>query len=48
MPKTDVKKIESEDLKELSDEALDRAAGNGAMCDYPSSCAWGCASNIAS
>ena len=26
MPKTDVKKIESEDVKELSDEALDRAA----------------------
>ncbi|MBL6934888.1 MAG: hypothetical protein ISR48_05690 [Alphaproteobacteria bacterium] len=25
MSKTDIKKIESEDLKELSDEALDRA-----------------------
>ena len=25
MPKTDIKKIESEDVKELSDEALDRA-----------------------
>ncbi len=28
MPKTDVKKPESEDLAELSDEALDRADGN--------------------
>ncbi len=27
MPKTDIKKIESEDVKELTDEALDRAAG---------------------
>ena len=26
MPKTDIKKIESEDLKELADEALDRRA----------------------
>lgn len=26
MPKTDVKKIESEDVSELSDEALDRTA----------------------
>ncbi|MBL6934989.1 MAG: hypothetical protein ISR48_06200 [Alphaproteobacteria bacterium] len=25
MPKTDIKRRESEDLKELSDEALDRA-----------------------
>ena len=28
MPKTDVKKIESEDVKELCDEALDRIGGN--------------------
>lgn len=27
MPKTDVKKIESEEVKELGDEALDRASG---------------------
>ncbi|MBL6934871.1 MAG: hypothetical protein ISR48_05605 [Alphaproteobacteria bacterium] len=32
MPKTDVKKIESEDVKELSDEALDRTAGDALMC----------------
>ncbi len=31
MPKTDIKKIESEDLKELSDEALDRA-GDAQHC----------------
>ncbi|MBL6934991.1 MAG: hypothetical protein ISR48_06210 [Alphaproteobacteria bacterium] len=28
MPKTDVKRPESEDVSELSDEALDRTAGN--------------------
>ncbi|MBL6934992.1 MAG: hypothetical protein ISR48_06215 [Alphaproteobacteria bacterium] len=28
MPKTDIKKIESEDLRELSDEALDRTSGD--------------------
>ncbi len=33
MPKTDIKKIESEDLAELSDEALDRAAE--AQACYP-------------
>lgn len=32
MPKTDIKKIESEDVAELSDEALDRAAGNVQLC----------------
>lgn len=31
MSKTDVKKIESEDLRELSDESLDRAE-NTLMC----------------
>ncbi len=38
MPKTDVKKIESEDVAELSDEALDRTETaqfcvGGACCD---------------
>ena len=35
MPKTEVKKIESEDLKELADEALDRtmyAQACGCIC----------------
>ncbi|MBL6936042.1 MAG: hypothetical protein ISR48_11585 [Alphaproteobacteria bacterium] len=32
MPKTDVKKIESEDVRELSDEALDRATGGVQSC----------------
>ncbi|MBL6933777.1 MAG: hypothetical protein ISR48_00020 [Alphaproteobacteria bacterium] len=32
MPKTDVKKIESEDLKELSDETLDRVTGGVQAC----------------
>ncbi|MBL6934379.1 MAG: hypothetical protein ISR48_03115 [Alphaproteobacteria bacterium] len=32
MPKTDVKKIESEDLKELTDEALDRTAEGAQAC----------------
>lgn len=42
MPKTDVKKIESEDLKELTDEALDRIAdaqqclGSCRICYSPS------------
>lgn len=31
MPKTEIKKIESEDVKELSDEALDRA-GDAQLC----------------
>ncbi len=31
MPKTDIKKIQSEDLKELSDEALDEAR-DAQMC----------------
>ncbi len=31
MPKTEIKKIESEDVAELGDEALDRA-GNEAVC----------------
>ncbi len=42
MPKTDVKKIESEDLKELSDEALDRADAQAQMsastCFVPPCC----------
>ncbi len=33
MPKTDIKKIESEDIAELTDEALDRAAGNVQGCN---------------
>ncbi|MBL6936041.1 MAG: hypothetical protein ISR48_11580 [Alphaproteobacteria bacterium] len=32
MPKTDITKIESDDIKELSDEALDRAAGSAQLC----------------
>ncbi|MBL6934503.1 MAG: hypothetical protein ISR48_03745 [Alphaproteobacteria bacterium] len=32
MPKTGVKKIESEDVAELSDEALDRAANQMGLC----------------
>ncbi len=32
MPKTDAKKIESEDLKELADEALDRNESTFCMC----------------
>ncbi|MBL6934887.1 MAG: hypothetical protein ISR48_05685 [Alphaproteobacteria bacterium] len=37
MPKTDVKKIESEDVAELTDEALDRTAdaqlcGGSVLC----------------
>ncbi len=42
MPKTDIKKIESEDLAELGDEALDRtgyaqscASGNWTGCSPP-------------
>ncbi len=31
MPKTDIKKIENEDIAELSDESLDRD-GNETMC----------------
>ena len=36
MPKTDVKKIESEDVAELADEALDRAlsAQHCGNCGY--------------
>ena len=37
MPKTDVKKPESEDLRELSDEALDRAAS----AQHCGSCGYG-------
>ncbi len=33
MPKTDVKKIESEDVAELADEALDRTAENLQWCN---------------
>ncbi|MBL6934502.1 MAG: hypothetical protein ISR48_03740 [Alphaproteobacteria bacterium] len=32
MPKTDVKKIESDDVAELGDEALDRAESHTALC----------------
>ena len=32
MPETDVKKSESEDVKELSDEALDRTGGSVQAC----------------
>lgn len=32
MPKTDMKKIESEDVKELSDEALDEARAQVCYC----------------
>ncbi|MBL6933779.1 MAG: hypothetical protein ISR48_00030 [Alphaproteobacteria bacterium] len=32
MPKTDVKKPESEDLSELGDEALDRTTGTTQAC----------------
>lgn len=42
MPKTDVKKIESDDLKELSDESLDEARAQACyicvgcvVCDAP-------------
>jgi|TARA_B100000315_G_C14196302_1_gene415596 hypothetical protein len=39
MPKTDVKKIESEDVAELTDEALDRAtSGNAKACGCGISC----------
>lgn len=37
MPKTDVKKIESQDIAELSDEALDRAE-NTLCCPGSGSC----------
>lgn len=40
MPKTDVNKHESEDLAELSDEALDRADGNVQAC-IATACGYG-------
>ena len=38
MPKTDVKKIESEDLAELSDEALDEARVQYCVCGVSFAC----------
>ncbi len=32
MPKTDIRKIESENVKELTDEALGRTTGNAQAC----------------
>ncbi|MBL6934988.1 MAG: hypothetical protein ISR48_06195 [Alphaproteobacteria bacterium] len=40
MPKTDVKKIESEDVAELSDEALDRTEDKNGM--YTAGVTQGC------
>lgn len=40
MPKTDMKKIKSEDLAELSDEALDRAAAEAEFCKWTTSSNW--------
>ena len=39
MPKTDVKKIESEDVAELSDEALDRTTETTQACMSVLGCA---------
>ncbi len=39
MPKTDVKKIESDDLHELDDEALDRPAAGAELL---TNCMGGC------
>ena len=40
MPKSEIKKIESEDLAELGDEALDRAGVESEMiCFSPGQCA---------
>ena len=39
MPKSEIKKTESQDVAELCDEALDRArAGNGVICFSPDQC----------
>ncbi|MBL6933993.1 MAG: hypothetical protein ISR48_01135 [Alphaproteobacteria bacterium] len=48
MPKTDITKPESEDLAELSDEALDRAANSMACtCNCIQSCT-GCLTSLPS
>lgn len=44
MPKTEIKKIESEDVKELADEALDRA-GNETVCVGSTICAYSSSSS---
>lgn len=38
MPKTDIKKIQSEDVKELTDEALDRTIGTTQLCPFSGGC----------
>ncbi|MBL6933778.1 MAG: hypothetical protein ISR48_00025 [Alphaproteobacteria bacterium] len=38
MPKTDVKKPESEDIAELTDEALDRTTGTTQLCPFSGGC----------
>ncbi|MBL6934679.1 MAG: hypothetical protein ISR48_04640 [Alphaproteobacteria bacterium] len=43
MPKTDIKKSESADIKELCDEALDRADGGIAQaCNASAGCSPSC------